>query len=84
MSLRIWTDSTDWYAFEKIDNLKAWLVENAYDGHESDWEPDTWRAVADDETLTINDDDGDGKTTKTAREWLEGVRAGALICSTEY
>lgn len=91
----IFTNDTDWVVARDMDEVREILIQS-YGTDDS--EPDEWRCLEDDETVTIFDMDakpvvrGGGTAsdlgrhpseTKTAREWA-GTAEPGILCSTEF
>ncbi len=97
MSLQVWTDGTDWYVAEDIDDIRACVIEQH--GSWEEWEDREWTALPADKVISIHDSDGDlrrrgiATTTnpisglevveRTCAEWIASEGRG-MLCSTEY
>lgn len=93
MAIKVWTDGTDTYVAEDVDDIRAIVIE--LHGSWENWQDSEWEVVPDDKPITIVDVDGafgrkgykvDGvnnTVTMTAAQWVTSEGRG-MLCSTEY
>lgn len=79
-TLHVWTDDAEWVVASSLDDVRAVLREHRGD---DDILIEDFTKLPDDKVITISDEDGSGKTSKTAAEWAAENGRG-FLCSTEY
>lgn len=79
-NLYVWTDKTEWVVASTIEDVREVLREHR---REDDIVLGDFAKLPDDKLITIVDEDGVLKTSKTAAEWAAENGRG-FLCSTEY
>lgn len=84
MTLRVWTDGTDWViaaTAERAHELRASACNGGLDefGELEDWKP-----LADEDRLRVHDQRDDSVLTLSAAEWVAREGKEGFLCSTEF
>ena len=79
-NLYVWTDKTELVVASTIEDVREVLREHR---REDDIVLGDFAKLPDDKLITIVDEDGVLKTSKTAAEWAAENGRG-FLCSTEY